>query len=62
MKYKGLEKSCYVDVQNIVERLHKMNEILGSVYLDEAILMLIRQSYETKDLRNELIYRKVEKQ
>lgn len=62
MKYKGLEKSCYADVQNIVDRLHKMNKILGSVYIDEAIIMLIYQSYKTKDLHTELLRYKEKKQ
>jgi|LakMenEpi03Aug12_release.lakeMendotaPanAssembly.Ray.scaffolds.fasta_scaffold4171003_2 hypothetical protein len=51
MKYKGGEKAAYPDVQVIVENLHNMNQVLGSVYIDAAIIKLIEASYMIKDLR-----------
>lgn len=42
------------DVQKIINNLQKMNDVLASRYLEEAMWMLVNQSWQIKSYRERI--------
>lgn len=46
-------KAYHTDVQKVIDDLYKMNELLDSGYLKEAMQMLVVQSWQIQMYREE---------